>query len=114
MRHEILPFGIAMVLALAWGMFALWLLRRRVLGPGTSLNPFQRRIRNFTFGQSLYEGVAVFGLSLAIFDVTDRYFRLKLYGVGADRLTVAAVVTELIWSLFGGVLFGLLSAFFGP
>src|SRR4051794_40512174 len=109
MNHQVLPFGLAVILSLVWVYFSTRLLLRSKGGP-ISWNPIGNRGKKLTEWQD-YLGIAVvFGIGIFIDDLAYRYIRWKLYDNPSDHPQAQSVVGLLYSSLLGGVLFGLLSA----
>ena len=107
--NRALPFVLAVLFALVWVWLATWFLSRR-FGQPIPLNPFSRRKLRLNMVQNISFGVSVFGPSLVIFDLTDRWLRLKLFGEGSlDRWIVGGMVVS---ALSAGILFGLGETFF--
>jgi hypothetical protein len=112
MSHEILPYGIAIVLALAWGLVVPRLVLRRAFGPGVPLNPFKRQKVELAPRDEAALAGLVFATSMVIFDLTLRYSRWWLYGNVSDRPRVEQIVEAVFTSLLSGCLFGLSSIAF--
>jgi len=110
MFREILPYGVAFVLAMAWATVVPWLLAVRRFGSEVPFNPFKRQKANLNIGGNMFEGVVPFGVSLAIFGLAHRYLRWRLFGTPGDQPTIEMIADEVLSGLLGGVLFGLLNS----
>ena len=86
MVHEILPFLIALIPALFWIAFCVPALFR-LGGIAVPLIPWKRRELRLTANQSIFwEGIVSWGVSMLLFDLTDRYVRWRLYGRFEDYI----------------------------
>jgi hypothetical protein len=110
MYREILPYGVAFVLAMTWATVVPWLLAVRKFGRAVPFSPFKRRKANLNIGGNMFEGVVLFGVSLAIFGLVHRYLRWRLYGIPADQPTTEMIADEVLPSLLGGFLLGLFNS----
>ena len=104
--HEVVTFVIAALPPYVWMLLVTWLFARRLRQP-IPLNPFKRtRLRlRMDLGQHILLGVLSFGVSLAMFDLTDRWLRWKLYRDGP----FVGSVDDWIDAIAIGVLAGMLS-----
>jgi hypothetical protein len=110
MYREILPYGVAVALAAAWATVVPWLLALRKFGRAVPFNPFKRRKANLNIGGNMFEGVVLFGVSLAIFGLAHRYLRWRLFGTPADQPTTNMIADEVFSSLLVGLLLGLFNS----
>jgi len=106
--HEVVTFVIAALPPYVWTLLVTWLFARRLRQP-IPLNPFKRtrfKLR-MDLGQQAFLGVVSFGVPLALFDLTDRWLRWKLYRDGP----FVGSVDDWIDAIAIGVLAGMLSGF---
>src|SRR5215472_4497344 len=103
MSHEILPFLLALTIALSWAI-CIPLLLARWSGIDLPLNPFKRRRVKTSIERYITEvGVLTFGVGMLIFDLCDRYIRWKMFGGPSDRLTPEQIVGSVLGCLIAGV-----------
>jgi hypothetical protein len=109
MSHSILPYGIAITLAGAWGLLVFRPVLHCVFGSVVPLNPFKRpKLELAPRDEAALVGF-FFAATMVIFDLTLRYSRWWLCGNASDRPGIEQIVDIVFSDLLAGCLFGLVS-----